>query len=104
RTEILRRLARLYVDKLEAPDRAVAVYQQILAVDARDPVALRALIEAFERAERWPDLAQLLREQVEAIPAKAEKVALLRRLLALYEEHLGDPASASWAAAEILKL
>jgi tetratricopeptide (TPR) repeat protein len=104
RAEILRRLARLYLDKLNAPDRAAAVYREVLALDAKDAVALRAVVEAYERAEQWAELAALLRKQVEATSVEAEKINLLRRLLGLYEERLADPSSASWAAAQILKL
>ena len=104
RAEILRRLARLYLDKLNAPDRAAVVYREVLALDAKDAVALRAVVEAYERAEQWAELAALLRSQVEATSIDAEKVHLLRRLLGLYEERLADVSSASWAAAQILKL
>jgi tetratricopeptide (TPR) repeat protein len=104
RAEILRRLARLYLDKLNAPDRAAATYREVLALDAKDAVALRAVVEAYERAEQWAELAALLRSQVEASSVDAEKVNLLRRLLGLYEERLADVSSASWAAAQILKL
>jgi tetratricopeptide (TPR) repeat protein len=104
RAEILRRLARLYLDKLNAPDRAAAVYRDVLALDGKDVIALRAVVEAYERAEQWAELAALLRQQVELTSVDAEKVNLLRRLLGLYEEHLADLSSASWAAAQILKL
>jgi tetratricopeptide (TPR) repeat protein len=102
--DTLRRLSRVWLEKLNASDKAVAVYRQILALDAQDPVAFRSLAELFEREERWADLAGLLRGQVEAISAKAEKLVFLRRLLALYQERLGDLHEGSWAAAEILKL
>jgi len=80
------------------------VYREVLALDAKDAVALRAVVEAYERAEQWAELAALLRSQVEATSIDAEKVHLLRRLLGLYEERLADVSSASWAAAQILKL
>ena len=104
RAEILRRLARLCLDKLNAPERAAAVYREVLGLDPKDVVALRAVVEAYERAEQWAELAALLRSQVELTSLDAEKVNLLRRLLSLYEERLADLSSASWAAAQILKL
>jgi golgin subfamily B member 1 len=104
RAEILRRLARLYVDKLEASDRAVAVYREILNLEPKDVVALRAVVEGYERTEKWADLAALLRSQLDQAASEGEKINLLRRLVGLYEERLQDLASASWAAAQILKL
>jgi tetratricopeptide (TPR) repeat protein len=104
RADILRRLARLYLDKLNAPERAAAVYRDVLALDVKDVVALRAVVEAYEKAEQWAELAALLRNQVELTTVDAEKLNLLRRLLGLYEERLSDLQSAAWAAAQILKL
>jgi tetratricopeptide (TPR) repeat protein len=104
KVEILRRLARVHIEKLNAPERAAAVYQQILAQDPRDLVALRALMESYERGERWGELTNLLREQLELVSSKQEKLTHLRRLLVLFDERLGDLAQGSWAAAEILKL
>ena len=104
KVESLRRLARVQVEKLGAGDRAAEVYRQILVLEPRDPVALRALMELFEREERWADLAGLLRGQLEGSPTKQEKVSSLRRLLVLYQDRLGQLAEGSWAAAEILKL
>src|SRR5439155_23148192 len=92
RIEILRRLARVHIEKLNAPERAAAVYQEILAQDPRDLVALRALMESYERGERWAELSKLLREQLELAGAKQEKLTLLRRLLVLYDERVGDLA------------
>jgi len=103
RAEILRRLARLYLDKLDAPDRAAAAYRDILALDPKDVVALRAVVDAYEKAEQWAELAALLRSQVDLASVDGEKVNLLRRLLGLYADHLTDLPSASWAAAQILK-
>ncbi len=102
--EILRRLARICVEKLAAADRAAAVYHQILSVDPRDMVALRALVDGYERAEKWPDLAKLLRQQLDLAASKQEKLSLLRRVLVIYDERTGDLAEGIWAATEVLKL
>ena len=104
KVDSLRRLSRVLLEKLGATDRAVAVYRQILTIEPNDPVAFRALGELFEKEERWSDLAQLLRTQMDSITGKPEKLTLLRRLLALYQDRLSDLSEGSWAAAEILKL
>ena len=104
RAEILRRLARVYLDKLDAPDRAAAVYREILTLEPRDLVALRAVVEAYERTQNWAELAALLRSQVDLTSNEGDKINFLRRLLGLYEERLNDLSNASWAAAQILRL
>ena len=90
KVDSLRRLSRVLLEKLNATDKAVGVYQQILAVEPSDPVALRALGELFEREQRWADLATLLRGQVDGIASKPEKLAILRRLIGLYQDRLAD--------------
>lgn len=104
KADVLRRLARLLIDKLDAPDRAAAVYVELLAIDPKDVVAMRFVVETYERGGKWAELAALLRGQIGPNASDAEKVTLLRRLLGLYQEQLSDAPNASWAAAQILKL
>jgi tetratricopeptide (TPR) repeat protein len=104
KVESLRRLARVLTEKLTDTERAAGVYRQILALEPKDPVAQRALIDLCERDGKWADLAQLLRAQLEGQTQKPERLATLRRLLALYQDQIGDATEGSWAAAEVLKL
>jgi tetratricopeptide (TPR) repeat protein len=101
--DILHRLARVHAEKLGSPDNAIAVYLQILGIDAHEPVALRNVVETYEKHERWADLAPLLGSQVENAETEAEKISLLRRVLAIYMEKLADLPAASLAATQILK-
>ena len=79
------------------------IYKQILEIAPRDPVALRALVEIYERQGDFAGLARTLRDQVEVAPSKQEHVSLLRRLLVIYDERLDDVDNGAWAASEILK-
>jgi golgin subfamily B member 1 len=101
--EVLHRLARLHAEKLENLDNATQVYLQVLKIDPHEAVALRNVVETYEKGERWADLAPLLREQIELAPSDSEKVALLRRVLTIYTEKLNDLPAASLAATQILK-
>ncbi len=103
KNDILRRLARTYIEKLSATDKALVVYREILASDPKDPVAARAMLEILEREERWDELAILLRQQLDGAVARQERVNLLRRLLQIYDEKLANLVEGSWAATEILK-
>lgn len=104
RIEILKRLARTHIEKLGSTDKAIGVYREILTLDPRDAAALRALIEIYEKAERWSDLAALLRGQVDQASVRQEKLNVLRRLIWIYDDRLDDRVEGSWAATEILKL
>jgi tetratricopeptide (TPR) repeat protein len=104
KVEILRRIARIHREKLGAPSRAVDIYKEVLRLAPQDQVALRALVEIYEREGDWKGLAQTLREQLDADHSKQERVSLLRRLLLIYDERLADVTEGSWAAREILQL
>ncbi|MBN2575951.1 MAG: tetratricopeptide repeat protein [Deltaproteobacteria bacterium] len=101
--DVLHRLARLHADKLGNVDNAIAVYLQILSLDPREPVALRNVVESYEKSERWADLAPLLQNQIESTETETEKIGLLRRVLTIQMEKLGDLPAASLAATQILK-
>ena len=101
--DVLHRLARLHTEKLANAEDAIKVYLQILAIDPREAVALRNVVETYEKGERWSDLAPLLRSQLEAAGSDAEKVSILRRLIVINMEKLGDLPGASVDATQILK-
>ncbi len=103
KVEVLHRLARLHAEKLSDANQAIVVYLQILAIDPHDGVALRNVVEAYEQGERYAELAPLLRSQIEIAATDAEKVSILRRLVAIYVEKLADLPAASLDAAQILK-
>jgi golgin subfamily B member 1 len=104
RIDILRRIAQIQREKLSAPARALEIYQEILNLAPQDQIALRALVEIFEKQGDFAGLARTLRNQIEVAPSKQEKVSLLRRLLVLYDERLNDVDAGAWSASEILKL
>ena len=103
RIETLRKLARLYQDKLAASEKAVETYRLILSLEPADPAAFRAIVDILEAEQKWAELAEAFRGQLGHV-AKPEQVTLLRRLSGLYAEQLLRPADAAWASQEILKL
>jgi tetratricopeptide (TPR) repeat protein len=103
RMEILRRAAQIHREKLNNAARAIEIYREILRADPTDAVSMRAVVETYERAGDFKSLAQLLREQIERTDSKQEKVGLLRRVLVICDERLGDLAQGQWAATEILR-
>jgi len=103
RVDVLHRLARLHAEKLGNLENATAVYLQILSLDPREPVALRNVVETYEKLEKWASLTPLLQSQIENADSESEKIALLRRVLDIQMEKLGDLPAASLAATQILK-
>ncbi|HET6283347.1 MAG TPA: hypothetical protein VFH73_20485, partial [Polyangia bacterium] len=103
RNDTLRRVAQIQREKLNNSARAIEIYKGILRADPHDAVSLRALVEIHEREEDFAGLARTLREQIELTTAKQERISLLRRLLAIYDERLADLKEGTWAAEEILR-
>ncbi|HXI59903.1 MAG TPA: hypothetical protein VNO55_27740, partial [Polyangia bacterium] len=104
RAETLRRAAQIHREKLGNATRAIEIYKDILRAEPHDAVALRALVEIFEREEDFAGLAKTLREQIDLTDSKQERVSLLRRLLAIDDERLANLEEGAWAAAEILQI
>jgi len=102
--DVLHRLARLHAEKLANADDATKVYLQILAIDPREAVALRNVVETYEKGERWSDLTPLLRSQFDTAESDAEKVSILRRLIVINMEKLGELTGASADATQLLKI
>ena len=102
RTEILRRAAQIYREKLGKAPRAIEIYKDILKADPTDAVSMRAVVETYEREGDFVSLAQLLREQIDRAGTKQERVGLLRRVLVICDERTGDLAQGQWAANEVL--
>ena len=103
KAETLRRVAQIHREKLGDAKRAVEIYKGILRAEPHDAVALRALVEIFEREGDFAGLAKVLREQIDLNTVKQERVSLLRRLVVIYDERLGNLPEAIWAASEILQ-
>ena len=99
---ILRRLAQLAVEKQKSPEDAIAYFQQVVELGPDDLAARGDLEAALEKAEKWWDLVDALKQHAERCGAAGDhagEVALLVRTADLLEEKL----ESSSAASEILE-
>ncbi|MGN6106001.1 MAG: tetratricopeptide repeat protein, partial [Kofleriaceae bacterium] len=110
RAKLLKRLARLAAareDDVAALDR----WEQTLRASPSDPDALAALAELYQRAQRWPELAQVL-ERLDGgkpLPAQGTPEAALRAVqlesyAVVLDSHLGDAARAIKAWHRVIDL
>jgi tetratricopeptide (TPR) repeat protein len=74
---------------------AVGAYAAALEADPAHRPAFEALRRMYEGTGQYSDLAELLESRIEATRDDAERRTLLRRLAAVREERLGDPAAAT---------
>ena len=72
----------------------VNTYLNILALKPDHPAALAALASRYEAQGRYGDLVQVLTRQADAAKDSAERVALHRRIAALWADKLGKHGNA----------
>src|SRR5258706_15817737 len=80
---------------LDAPDEAIAIYNEILGQAPDDMKALRALDRLYVARGAWRDLGDNISRQLTLVESPHDQVALLVRLAQLRETHLGETAAAA---------
>jgi tetratricopeptide (TPR) repeat protein len=91
---LLFKVCQLLEDVLDDVPRAIGIWRQVLEIENDNPQAFRALERFFTAREQWPDLADLLREEIRFATEPGPRAALLHRLGEVLEGRLGDPEGA----------
>ncbi|MCE9573275.1 MAG: tetratricopeptide repeat protein [Deltaproteobacteria bacterium] len=104
RLGILFRIASIHEEMLDAPDEAIAAYNEVLAQDSDNLAALRALDRLYGQGKQWRDLGDNLTRQLTLVEDDAEQVTLLVRLAQLRETHLGEVAASVETYRQVLDL
>ncbi len=100
--EMLLRVARVYEEELGQADKAIATYRRVVDAEAENRDAILALDRLYQHAEKWPELADVLRREIRLARGDQEIVALQFRLGQLYEQSLRDIDNAIEVYREIL--
>ncbi len=96
------RLARVYEEETGQLDEAIETYSKATAADPDSKQALVALDRLYGRAQRWEDLADVVRKEIRVAPSDEDRVALTFRLAQICELALVDMPKAVEAYKEIL--
>jgi tetratricopeptide (TPR) repeat protein len=88
--ELRRRLAEIYVDKLEDPGRAERQLDLVLALRPSDGEARRQMARLLSEAARWRDLVNLTLDQVELSESVEDKKLHLREIAQIEEARLEE--------------
>jgi tetratricopeptide (TPR) repeat protein len=96
------RVAQVYEVQLENVDAAVRQYQSVLEKSPENQGAIRALGRLFQRAERYADLAEVLKREAAIGQTPDEILDSKYRLGQVYQVHLADIEQAVQAYEEIL--
>ncbi len=107
RADVWVRIARLYGDKLNHLEYALASLAEAQKLDIADPSTRRQLrelrVELSRRAERWKDLAEALGQLGAQVTERERKIDLYMEQGDLYESRLSDGVSAAAAYKKALE-
>lgn len=90
-TAALRRMATVYADELELPERAIEAYTALVEQCPDDRSASMALEDLLQRTERWRDLAEALGRRIAAATDPDDKSATLEKLASILLDRLDAP-------------
>ncbi len=127
RAATLRRIAQTYRERQVEPRRAIALFEEALALEPDDEATLKTLLELYEREGDDASVAHTLRRQLELdlarlaaeqgdggrgpggardwpIGRRVERLAALRRLAAIAESRVGDVDAVVFACSGLLEI
>lgn len=103
RVGLLHKLARVQEEKLEDPESAIDVYREVLEVQPDDATATDALDRLLTGSERWVDVVDHVRFQIDAAMGTPGEPDLKHRLAGLLAEKLNDEVAAIDTLEEIVQ-
>ncbi|HTT71480.1 MAG TPA: hypothetical protein VMG32_09680, partial [Anaeromyxobacteraceae bacterium] len=103
RRDVLRRLASIYAERLESPEKAARALET-LAADAPEPEVLAALVRTYRGRGAYRELASALARQAGVASSPEAKKELLLEVATVMEEQLSDREGALEAYRQILAI
>ncbi|PIE19200.1 MAG: hypothetical protein CSA66_02830 [Proteobacteria bacterium] len=96
--DVMLKSARVQRDEIGDAEAAITLYERVLEEQEDSETALRALVDLNEGQERWSALVGVLAGLSDVTPDYGEKVTLLKRMAAVFEDKLGalDKAVDAW--------
>ncbi|MCC7385712.1 MAG: tetratricopeptide repeat protein [Deltaproteobacteria bacterium] len=87
-------VAEILEHKLQRPDRAAEIYQEILRI-GQTQTAVEALVRIYSTTGLWSALSHALRSALDVAPDAETKAAILVRLAEVTADKLGKPTQAA---------
>ncbi|MEY4513788.1 MAG: hypothetical protein RLZZ450_5910, partial [Pseudomonadota bacterium] len=97
-------LATVYRDQFNETEKAIQQYEEVLAVEPQNLVALRGIEPLYQVTERWQELPKILETQLEAVSTEKERIAILSKLARVYEVEFVKPEKAAERLEQILDI
>jgi len=96
--------AQIHETQLMDVEAAVSAYRKVLEMDAGDFEVLSALEAVYRGAQRWHELAGVLRARAEAYTEPDDKIGVLAEMARAHADLLDEPEQAIALQNEILEL
>ncbi|HVZ35293.1 MAG TPA: tetratricopeptide repeat protein, partial [Polyangiaceae bacterium] len=94
RIVMLRKIAELWEQRRDKPDRAARAYEKILSIDANNREAAERLIPIYASSNNPKGLSNVLEVKLAYTDDPSERLEVLRQLVDLYENRLRDATRA----------
>jgi tetratricopeptide (TPR) repeat protein len=104
KTELLRKIARVFEEKLDDKNQALEALVNALAMDFHDRETARYLERMAQATGRWGEVIQTVTEWLKQQTEPAEKIRLCLHLAKWYGDDLGRPEYAQPYYAQIIQL
>jgi tetratricopeptide (TPR) repeat protein len=92
----------ILAEKLERVEDAIDTLRRALAMMPNYLPALRALGRLYAKGQRWEDLVNMHRDEIDVARTPAQRAALYSNIAELYEKQIGDVEKAAEAWRELL--
>ncbi len=99
---LLYRAARIYESHVKDAEKAEAVYEQIVELDADDDIATTALEELRKQLGKYEELIEMLLQKSEKSASHSERARALNQIGHIYLRELEDKENAAFAFAKAL--
>ncbi len=104
KVELSFRAARVYEERLQAPERAARSYERVLTIDAKNVEAAKALLPIYTSDEKWSRLPGLYEVLLEASDDVDEKIAILQKVAEITGGPLANKSAALGYARQAYEL
>lgn len=83
-------VTKIWDEQIGDRDAGTLAYEQVLAIDATHNEAFLALEQLHDAAQRWEPLIELYLARLETREQVQERTELLRKIAAVFEQHVDD--------------
>lgn len=97
-------IAETYEDRLDDAAAAIELYKEVLESDPTSLVAMKGLERLYAAGERYVELREILERQLDVVDLERDRISLLMRLSAMWEEEFVKPDQAAERLEEILQI